>query len=105
MRIRTKKDVTALVARALETHVTWASSTEREALAGYVFQALEEVVVAVLRRGDELRIPGLGTLKPRRRKARTITRNGLGVSGSVPARTAVGFAAHERLKKRLNAAD
>lgn len=67
-----------------------------------VLDAIQSVVGDALARGEAVNLPGFGKFEPRRRAARTGRNPQTGGTLAIPAKTVVGFKAHQALADRVN---
>ncbi len=66
-----------------------------------VLQALVETTVASVRKGDPVKIPGLGTFRKRQMKARMGRNPQTGEPIKIPARKKVGFSVAKTFKESV----
>ncbi|RMD85787.1 MAG: HU family DNA-binding protein [Candidatus Dadabacteria bacterium] len=69
--------------------------------ANQVLEALVEIVVGAVKKGDPVKIPGLGTFKKRVTKARTGRNPQTGEEIKIPARTKAAFTVAKSFKEAV----
>lgn len=67
-----------------------------------VLEAFQTVVGEVLAEGEAVNLAGFGKFEPRQRAARTGRNPQTGQTLAIPAKTLVGFKAHQALADRVN---